>query len=121
MTTIQKNSINHILAGASCLLLTSALLGISTPAKAGGPNQLNQAGESATFGTWALKNTKICAQSLDPNNYAKVTLHSAEGRAEDVGTTGGGTNCVERNYVGTPVQVTNTRSDTKVPVRVWSE
>jgi hypothetical protein len=86
-----------------------------------GPVILQHHGESTSFPTWAWpKNTRLCAKSLDPNNYAGVRVN-AGAASEEFGTTGGGTNCIDRDWAGIEITVTNSRNDMDVPVQVWTE
>ena len=88
-----------------------------------GPYTLEQAGESVSIETWeAPKPTKLCVQSLDTGHYAGVTVRvlNPGNHQEEVGTTGGGTNCIERYWGGSFIRVTNSRNDRTVAVKVWT-
>lgn len=98
------------------LSVTSATL----PALAAGPNHLGAAGSNQTYPTWYARSTKLCIRSLDPNNWGKVTIKAGLAE-EELGTGGGATNCIDRQWMGIRINVTNSRHDMTVPVQVWTE
>lgn len=86
-----------------------------------GPYRLENRGNDINIDTWLAQGTKLGVKSLDPHNYGAVKVTAGLAAPEQVGTTGGGTTMIERNWRGVRINVVNARDDMNVPVEVWTE
>jgi hypothetical protein len=86
-----------------------------------GPDTLNDHGNNVTYPTWIWpRTTQLFVQSLDQNNYGRVTVGAGDA-TEDVSADPGGPTSITRSWAGIEINVTNSRSDMDVPVQVWTE
>ena len=85
-----------------------------------GPDNLSDHGSNVSYPTWQWPgNTQLFVQSLDPNNFGQVDVVAGDA-SEDVGVGGGAATSITRSWAGIEINVTNSRSDMTVPVKVWT-